>query len=247
MIDLNNVKSGKSFKPPLIKLYGRPKIGKTTFGASAPDTLLLAIEKGNDNIDCKSMDINSYQDLIDAITALHEQDHEFKSVCVDSADWLESLIFKQVAKDKGVENIEDIGYGKGYTFAIDLWRQVLAGLQSLRDNKGMTIILIAHDHVKRYDNPMTESYDRYELKLHKSAAALVSEWSDCILFATHKVFMKQEDAGFNKKIAKAKGGSRVVYTQETPAFIAGNRYGLPEELPLEWEALQSALNESMSK
>ncbi len=245
MLNLSELKSGKNFRPPLITIYGRPKVGKTTFAANAPSTIVLAIEKGQDAVDCTTAPINNYDDMIEVIKALHEQDHNFKTVAVDSADWLEAIIHQQVAKDNGVKSIEDIGYGKGYIFALNLWRSVLSGLESLRDNKNMTIIMIAHDHVKRYDNPLTDSYDRYELKLHAKAAALLSEWSDCILFATHKVHTKKEEAGFNKKIAKAKGGGRVLYTSETPAFTAGNRYGLPEELPLDWDEFNKALKESM--
>ena len=245
MVNLNELHSGKKLRPPLITIYGRPKVGKTTFAAHAPNTIVLAIEKGQDAVDCTSAPINNYQDVMDVIKALHEQDHNFKTVAVDSADWLESIIHQQVAKENGVDSIEALGYGKGYVFALNLWRNVLAGLESLRDKKNMTIIMIAHDHVKRYDNPLTDSYDRYELKLHAKASALLSEWSDCILFATHKVHTKKEDAGFNKKIAKAKCGGRVLYTSETPAFTAGNRYGLPEELPLEWTAFNEALMETM--
>lgn len=241
MIDLGSIKKERKFRPPLVTIYGRPKIGKTTFVADAPDSLILAIEKGQDAIECSTVDINKYEDVIEAITALHEQDHTFKAVGVDSADWLERLIWDKVARDHGVKNIEDIGYGKGYVFALNLWQEVLGGLESLRDNKGMGVILIAHDHVKRYDNPMTESYDRYELKLHAKAAALVSEWSDCLLFATNKVILRKEDAGFNKKLAKAKDAGRVLYTVETPAYVAGNRFGLPDEIELNYNAFIKAL------
>lgn len=241
MIDLSTIKKERKVRPPIVTIYGRPKVGKTTFAAEAPDCLVLAIEKGQDGVECATHDINTYQDMVDAITALHEQDHRFKNVAVDSADWLESLIHQQVAKDHGVKSIEDLGYGKGYVFALNYWRQILAGLESLRNTKNMGVILIAHDHVKRYDNPMSDSYDRYELKLHAKAAALVSEWSDCLLFATHKVIIKKEDGGFNKKIAKAKDAGRVIYTSETPAHVAGNRFGLPDEIELSYKSFINAL------
>jgi len=240
MLELNKLKKDKQVRPPLVTIYGRPKVGKTTFAVSAPSPIVLAIEEGLDGVECVSTKIKTYQDMIDAITALHEQDHEFKTVVIDSADWLESLIHTQVAEEQGVKSIEDIGYGKGYVLSLNLWREVLSGLESLRNKKGMVVIVIAHDHVKRYDDPMHESYDRYELKLHAKAGALLTEWSDCILFATNKVHTRKEDAGFNKKIAKAKDGGRVLYTTETPAFVAGNRYGLPEELPLAWSEFEEA-------
>ena len=46
-----------------------------------------------------------------------------------------------------------------------------------------TIIIIAHCEIKNFQDPTSESYDRYQIKVHKSAAALVEEWADCVLFA----------------------------------------------------------------
>ena len=43
-----------------------------------------------------------------------------------------------------VENIEDIGYAKGYMFALTQWRDFLAGLDALRNERGMTCLLLAH-------------------------------------------------------------------------------------------------------
>ena len=36
-------------------------------------------------------------------------------------------------------------------------------------------------------------------------------------------------------------GERVLYTAERPAFIAKNRYGLPDVLPLDWDAFAAAM------
>ena len=36
-------------------------------------------------------------------------------------------------------------------------------------------------------------------------------------------------------------GERVMYAEERPAFWAKNRYGLPVELPLSWDAFQKSI------
>lgn len=46
-----------------------------------------------------------------------------KTLAVDSIDWMEGLIHKAVAKADGKENIEEIGYGRGYKLALDYWTQ----------------------------------------------------------------------------------------------------------------------------
>jgi hypothetical protein len=46
----------------------------------------------------------------------------------------------------------------------------------------------------------------------------------------------------DKKSTRAKGsGERRMYTSERPAFLAKNRYSLPDDLPLDWSALAEQL------
>jgi hypothetical protein len=123
-----------------------------------------------------------------------------------------------------------------------LWRQYLDGLNALRDERGMTVIQIAHTDIKRFDSPEHEPYDRYVIKLHARAAALLQEHSDVVLFANYRISTVKADVGFNKKVNRALGsGERVLYTAERPAFLAKNRYGLPDVLPLDWQAFAAAM------
>ena len=46
------------------------------------------------------------------------------------------------------------------------------------------IVLIAHARIERFENPETESYDRYVPRLHRLASQVVQEWCDEVLFAT---------------------------------------------------------------
>ncbi|MFW5750284.1 MAG: AAA family ATPase, partial [Planctomycetota bacterium] len=99
-----------------------------------------------------------------------------------------------------------------------------------------------HAKVERFDNPETESFDRYAPRLHKTACALVIEWCDEVLFANYRVFTKTTDEGFNRQRVQGVGnGERVLRTTERPAHIAKNRLGLPDELPLEWPELAQFL------
>ena len=152
------------------------------------------------------------------------------------------MLFRSACKDNGWASIEDPGYGKGYVAATDYWRQYIDGLNALRDDKGLTVIQIAHTDIKRFDSPEHEPYDRYVIKLHTRAAALLQEHSDVVLFANYRISTVKSDVGFNKKVTRALGsGERVLYTAERPAFLAKNRYGLPDVLPLDWQAFAAAM------
>lgn len=246
-LDLSKIKKTTDQRPPRIVLYGSGGIGKSSFAAQAPDVLFADIEQGLDGIDCAKQRIQSWPEMVDLITALHEQDHGFKTLAVDSIDWLERLIHKQIAKEEGKDNIEDLGYGRGYKIAIDLWAQFLQGMTSLRDTKNMTVILIAHEQIKRYNDPTMDSYDRYALKLHDNAAAVVFEWADAVLFARKKIRLDKEDAGFNKKITKAKdvGDMRVLQTVDKPSYMAKHRasLALPDEINLSWDDFIAAVGQ----
>ena len=106
----------------------------------------------------------------------------------------------------------------------------------------MGVILIAHAEIKRFDSPETEPYDRYQPKLHRSASALVQEHVDAVLFANYRISTLKSDVGFNKKVVRGvSGGDRLLHTAERPAFLAKNRFGLAETLPLSWPELAAGI------
>jgi hypothetical protein len=106
----------------------------------------------------------------------------------------------------------------------------------LREEKHMAICAIAHSHVVRFESPETESYERYQLRLHKSADATVCDWADAVLFANYKVAVIEGDKGKRRGIGK---GERTLHTNERPAFRAKNRYSLPDQIPLQWDEVSN--------
>lgn len=225
-------------KPPRILIYGPQKIGKSTFGSNSNKPVFIQTEDGLDALNADAFPLSqSYNDVMANITTLATEEHGYKTVVVDSLDHLEPLIWKHLCQEHNVKTIEEVlkGYGKGYVLALDLWREYLTALDYLRDEKDMTIIQIAHAHIKRFESPITDAYDKYEIKLHKLAAGLLAEKSDIILFANYWVGITKESESSRQKDddkrKRAVGtGERILYTEERPAFIAGNRYSLPSEI-----------------
>jgi hypothetical protein len=242
-ISLASLKSSSALLPPRILMHGLPGIGKTTYAAGSEKPVVIPTEDGLGIVDVSHFPLaRKFDEVMDALEALYSEPHEFKTVVVDSVDWLEPLVWRHVCQVNGWGSIEEPGYGKGYLAALDVWRQYLDGLNALRNERGMTIVQIAHTDIKRFDSPEHEPYDRYVIKLHARAAALLQEHSDVVLFANYRISTVKSDIGFNKKITRALGtGERVVHTTERPAFLAKNRYGLPETLPLDWKAFAAAM------
>ncbi|WP_419833510.1 ATP-binding protein [Endozoicomonas atrinae] len=254
-ISLESISRSSGIKAPRMVCYGPAGVGKSTLGASAPSPIFVCTEDGLGKLEVDAFPMmKSFQDVIDALTVLYSSDHQYQSVVIDSLDHLEPMVWKHLCetyvgpKGERYESIEDFGYGKGFILALDLWRQLLNTLDALRNEKGMAIILIAHSEIKRFESPTTDSYDRHQIKLHKRASDLVQESVDCVLFADYKTVIEKEEGGFNKiKTRGISTGQRYLYTEARPSFIAKNRYGLPSELPLSWQAFSDALTQSTSQ
>jgi hypothetical protein len=243
MSSLSSIITGASTAPPRVLLYGPAGVGKSTFGASAPNPIFLQTEDGADVVGAHRFPLAaSYDEIENAIGTLAKEKHDYKTVVLDSLDWLEPLIWQRVCATQKVNSIEEIPFAKGYKFAKDFWRSFLDGLNHLRKNKNMAVVMLAHSQVKKFEDPSAEPYDRYQIKLHASGADVCMEASDLIGFASYRTSTKQIDGGFGRKLTRAVGtGERVLRTAERPAFVAKSRYAIPDELPLSWDALISEI------
>ena len=247
-ISLSSLRKTGVARPPRIVVYGTHGIGKSTFASQAPNPVYIVTEEGLDAINVNAFPVcQSMDDIMDAIGALAAEDHDFNTVVLDSADWAEQLVNKRVAKDNNVPTIDAIGYGRGYKAATEYWKQLLDGLDHLRNVKNMQVILLAHTQVKRFDDPLADPYDRYQLDLHHGSASLISEWCDILMFANQQYSTVKSDVGFNQKVTRAVGtGNRVIYTQERPGWQAKSRWPLPDILPLDYPKFADALGTAMN-
>ena len=213
-LSLSDLKRVRADQPPRILMYGPPGIGKTSLAAEFDAPVFLQVEEGTPgDLELVSFGkIESFGQLMEALGVLYTEDHAFKTVVLDSVTELERLVFAETCArgdDKGnaKANIEDFGYGKGYVYAKRIWQEIIDGLNALRKDRGLTIILIAHSTVERFDDPETVSYDRYEIDLHKHSVGAIEREMDAIFLLKSPVNVKKEEQGFNKERAIADGSS----------------------------------------
>jgi len=240
---LDLIHTGVKKMPRRLMLYAVEGIGKSTFASLAPDPIFIPTEEGLNEIDCASFPVAATMyDVFGHMKTLMEEDHEYKTVVIDTLDWLESMIWAQVCEDKNKENIEDIGYAKGYKFALTYWQRFLNGLEMLRKEKGMMVILLAHSAIERFEDPERDAYDRYCPRMHKLASAMIREWCDEVLFACYEVDIKKEDSGFNQKRSIAKSqGRRIMHTTERASHMAKNRLSMPDTMDFMWKSYSEYL------
>jgi hypothetical protein len=219
--------------PPIIVVHGLPGIGKTTFAQNFPDPVFVQTEDGcPTGLEIATFGLcETFAAVVEALGHLGTQPHDYKTVVIDSLDKLEPLILATVCADRGYASIESPGYGKGWVEADRYWLDFVRGCEWLRRTRGMIIVLIAHSEITTVNDPRVVSYTSYQLRLHKRARALVEDNADLIGFLATDVIIKSEQGGFGKTRARADGGStRWLHCEGRPAFVAKNRFNMPERV-----------------
>lgn len=238
---LASVRRGVLDTPVRVLIYGSEKVGKSTFAAGAPAPIFLGAENGTERLDVERLEPRTWSEAVEWVSELAAEKHDYKTLVIDPVNWLEPMCWTSVCDSDGSKSIEEVGggYGKGYTAALDKWRELLFSVERCW-RSGMNVIIVAHSQVKTFQNPEGPAYDRYEIAMHPKAAGILKQWVDAVLFARLETFAKVE-----KGTRKAKGfstGARFVYTKPCAAYDAGARWKLPDELPLSWSDFAQAVD-----
>ncbi|SRR5213594_3600044 len=240
---LSLVTTRKRRRPIYGVIYGPPGIGKSTFGASAPSPIFLQVERGLDQITVPKLPIpKDFAGLYAQIDALDKEEHEFKTIVLDTLDATEVLIWARVCAEGKVKSIEDYGggYGKGYVRAREIWTGLLTKLSEMSER--FNVLLLAHSHLKTVNDPMlSAAYDLHKIKIHDKSAEIIRQMVDLICFANLDVSLAKE----TQKARKGRGiisGDRLMWTQPTTGIEAKNRYDLENPIAFSWEALEQGVN-----
>ena len=263
---LSKVSKGKLSVAYRYVVYGPEGVGKTSLAADAPSPIFMDVDDGSAGLDVARYPFRdgdgghvpaSYAEVIDAIDDLAKHDHPYKTLVLDTADRLESLMWKHILdRESGVSalnksgkrfhSIEEFGYGKGYQLAVDEWRDLCRRLDLLRTSKGMTIVILAHAQIRTFKNPEGDDYDRYSLRINEKAGGFLREWADTTAFACFEEGGSKLDPN-----AKAKGfstGRRLLKLTRTATYDAKTRLALPEQVELDpahpWGPLAMAVESS---
>src|SRR3990167_435927 len=183
------IRTGAATEPLRILLHGQEGVGKTTWAARCPNTLFLTNEDGGGDLDYARVVLDSWPALRDAVADLIDDPGPYHTTVIDTIDGFERLLWQDICKEADVPTIELVGggYGKGYTQAAESMASLQRGLDVLRSRRRLNIILLAHSHVRPFNDPLGAPYDRYEVRMHKGSADLWKAWADAILFACFDV------------------------------------------------------------
>ena len=240
------ITSGKIPGAVRVCLYGPEGIGKSTLAAQFPDPLFIDTENGTAQLDVKRLPKpDAWIELLQELDWVYANPTSCKTLVVDTADWAERLCIEQVCAKEKKESIEAFSYGKGYTYVAEEFGRMINKLENIRQ-KGIHIVIVAHAKIQKFELPdELGAYDRWSMKTSKQVAPMIREYVDALLFLNYKTLVINVDGqGAQKGKNKAQGGARVMYTTHSPSYDAKNRFGLADELPLEYKSIAPILGEA---
>ena len=227
-----------------VGIYGPEGVGKTTFASNFPGVVYIDTEGSTKHMDVARFDPPAeLGDVLEQLNWVLGNAEQVGTIVIDTVDWLEKLIFQAVCAEKKIQNIEDIGYGKGYVYAKQKMQQILELLDAIVA-RGVHVVLVCHSMIRKFELPdEMGSYDRYTLKLNeKNIAPLIKEWVDMLLFVNYKTDVV---TGTDGKTKKGKGGQkRVMYANHNACWDAKNRFGLPDEMPFDYNQIAHLFGEA---
>ena len=244
------VTKGKIKCAKKVVIYGPEGIGKSTLASRFPDPLFVDTEGSTSQMDVMRLSKpTSWQMLQDEIRAARDGQFQCKTLIIDTIDWAEQMCIQSICDKHQKTGIEDFGYGTGYVYVREEFGRFFNLLSEVVE-KGINVVLTAHAQMRKFEQPdELGAYDRWELKLGKKTSSqtspLVKEWCDLLLFCNYKTTVVNVDGqGAQKGKNKVQGGKRVMYTSHHSCWDAKNRFGLPEELPMEYAQISAIFSDA---
>lgn len=227
----HRVKAGVQGKMFLI--YGGPKTGKTTTACQFSKPLLLAFEPGYNLIDgVKAVSVTSWVDMKNYAKQLKKPEVRamYDTLIIDTAPLMWGLAEKFVKTQKDIEDLTDLGFGKGYRAVRDEFQDVINSLGQM----GYTLVFISHAEKKDYVDALGVSHSGITPAMDKRPKEIISGLVDVYMF----VCQESDGNGGNHPVAFFRGG-----TYGDMEIEAGSRYGdgLPVKIDFNYDELVKAV------
>jgi hypothetical protein len=213
-------------------IYGAPKTGKTTLATQMKGSLLLAFERGYNALPgVIAQDITSWSEFRQVYRELKKPEVKanFNAVILDTIDIAADMCQKYICNQKDIESLGDLGYGKGWTAFKEEFNEVIRGLTQL----GYAVFFIGHHKEVTVTDP--DGTERIVIRpsLSNSTRTVVEGMADIYGYAH-----------------QSRASEMSVLTLRSPddSISCGGRFKyLPNEIPLSYSNLVSALSEAIEK
>ena len=212
-----------------VLLYGKTKLGKSSFSSHAESALFLATEPGLNALRAYQVPIQCWDDLLAACAEIAEGNHPFKTIIIDTVDNAYRFCTDYILRKFKAEHEADLPYGKGYALISNEFQRVLTKLAFLP--YGLYLI----SHAKEVEvETRTGKYTRIIPTLPDKARKMVLGMADMVLFCD----LESQTGANGEPLVR-----RVIRTKPSVYFEAGDRTGrLPETLDLDYSKFVEAFH-----
>lgn len=232
-ISLSSLSSPKS-KPVICTVLGEAGVGKTTFAASFPNPVIVPIEDGLQALEGSDVAtfpmVKSYEEVLQCLSSLATEEHQFKTVIFDSVTRLNEIIEKEIIESdhKKPSSINQAlgGYGAGHASVAQKHRELRDLCGALRDKFNMHVVFIAHADTETLELPDQDPYQRYTIRMNKKS---VSAYVDNVDFVG-LLRLKTYTSGDGDKKRAISDGTIELVTYAMPSSVSKNRYGITQAL-----------------
>jgi hypothetical protein len=161
----------------VILIYGRPKVGKSTFCSYFDDALFIATEPGLNHLEVFKVSCNSWEKVIEACAEIAKGEHKFKTIVIDTLDNLITYCAEYVCKEAGADYIGDIPHGKGWSMVTNEIKRVLVKLS----NMSYGLVMVSHCQQEEIETK-TRKYNRWTINVSGKNRDVILAIPDIILF-----------------------------------------------------------------
>lgn len=237
IVDILNIEPSvisRDLKGKYLAIYGKEKVGKSTFGARLPRSLFCNFEVGTNFIaGVKAQKIDKWSTFKLVLRQLEKpQAREmYDTIVIDTAGQAYTLCEEFVCQQNGVQKLGDVPYGAAYATCKKEYEAAFRKIQML----GYGICFICHVETKKEPGPNDTTIEKYAPALPSRAADVVNRLVDIIAY----IDMQFDENG---------DAVRRFITRRTPSVVAGSRLPyLAPIIPFSYDNLVNAIGEAIEK
>jgi len=232
-------------KPVIATICGDAGTGKTSLAATFPKPIFIRAEDGMRSLDqqvtagliAEMPDAfpvltgdNATATLFDQMIALLKENHDYKTVVIDSVTALERIFIEEVMRIDGrAKSINQAmgGYGAGQAAVAAQHQRLRRAAGFLSDRRGMNIVFLAHADVETMRLPDSDDYMRYSLRLPSKSQPPYIDDVDIVGFVKLVSAVTGADGERKKAIST---GDRELICHATVSNVSKNRMGITEPI-----------------